>query len=347
MGAQAGARWGDLVKRLAAWLKENADAAIALVVAVAIGLLVLADIMHGDQYVNAAILIVLALIATTLLRDRVRTEAEGKRADQVSNRTLELIARMPDGVQIAELLQTVESARKAMDDASMVRVVPGGEVGHEHALARRETDRWLFKGGTGTYLRAVTLPECVAIARREKRTFKLQAEIIDPTDERVCRRYAEYRRSLSPQPDGTGETWTTDRTRKESFATIVATCWYRQRFTFLTVALGLSSVMTTFRWDMSARCVIVTQEDPVLPALVAEAGRPYYRACDRELQTSMEQARQLPMDRAREVELSDEPTIDETRKLLRALGLELPHAFGEAEVSDIIRRAIKAPNPYE
>jgi hypothetical protein len=336
-----------LVKRLAAWLKENADAAIALVVAIVIGLLILADIVHGDQYVNAAILIVLALLATTLLRDRIRTDADERRADEVTNRTLELLDRMPDGVQIAELQQTVESARKAMDNASMVRVVSGEETGHELALARRDTDRWLFKGGTGTYLRAVTLPECVAIARREKRTFKLQVEIIDPTDERVCRRYAEYRRSLSPQPDGTGETWTIDRTRKESFATIVAACWYRQRFTFLTAVLGLSSSMTTFRWDMSARCVIVTQEDPAFPALIAEAGRPYYRACDRELQTSLEQARQVPVDRAREVELSDEPTIEETRRLLRVVGLELPHAYGDEEVSDIIRKAIKAPNPYE
>src|SRR5260370_32263476 len=72
-----------------------------------------------------------------------------------------------------------------------------------------------------------------------------------------------------------------------------------------------------------------------------------YRAWDRELHASLEQARHVPLERAREVELGEEPTIDEVRKLLRAVGLELPHAFGDLEVSDIIRRAISAPNFYE
>jgi hypothetical protein len=333
--------------RFAAWLSRNADGAIALVLAIVLALLVLADIVQADRYVTAATLIVLALLATTLLQDRVRTESGEKRAEEVTQRTLDLLARMPDEKGLAEFRQVVTSARKAMDDASMARIVPGEEVRRLLQAARQDTDRWFFKGGTGTFLRAVTIPDCVALARREKRTFKLQIEIIDPTNDLVCRRYADYRRSLSPQPDGTGETWTTDRTRKESFATVVAACWYRQHFTFLDVTLGLSSVMTTFRWDMSSRFLVVTQEDPNGPALVAEAGRPYYRAWDRELHLSLEQARHVPLDRAREVELSEEPAIGEVRKLLRAVGFELPHAFGDLEVSDIIRRAIKAPNPYE
>ena len=45
--------------------------------------------------------------------------------------------------------------------------------------------------------------------------------------------------------------------------------------------------------------------------------------------------------------LGEEPSIDEVRRLLRTVGLELPRTFGDLEVSDIIRRAIKAPNPYE
>jgi len=333
--------------RIAAWLSRNADGAIALALAIVLALLVLGDIVQADKYVTAATLIVLALLATTLLQDRVRNESGEKRAEEVTKRTLDLLAQMPDQKGLAELRQMVTSARKAIDDASMVRIVPGDEVRHLLQAARQDTDRWLFKGGTGTFLRAVTIPECVALARREKRTFNLQIEIIDPTDDLVCRRYADYRKSLAPQPDGTGETWTTDRTRKESFATIVAACWYRQHFTFLNVALGLSSVMTTFRWDMSSRFLVITQENPNDPALVADAGRPFYRAWDRELHASLEQARHVPLDLAREVELTEEPSIEEVRKLLRVVGFELPHAFGDLEVADIIRRAINAPNPYE
>lgn len=336
--------------RFTAWLSRNGEVAIALALASALALLTLADVLPAAQNQNiitAATLVVLALLATVLLRDRIRVESGERRTEEVTQRTLDLLARMPDEKGLAELRETVASTRRAIEDASMARIVPGDEVGYVLASARRDTDRWFFKGGTGTFLRAVTIPDCVALARKERRTFKLQIEVIDPTNDLLCRRYADYRRSLSPQPDGTGETWTLDRTRKESFATIVAACWYREHFTFLDIALGLSATMTTFRWDMSARYVVITQEDPRAPALVAEAGRPYYRAWDRELHVSLEQARHIPIEAARDVPLGEEPSIEAVRRLLHTVGLELPRTFGDVEVSDIIRRAIKAPNPYE
>ena len=66
-----------------------------------------------------------------------------------------------------------------------------------------------------------------------------------------------------PGPDRTGEAWTPQRTRKEAFATILAACWYRQRFTFLLIEVGLSKVMTTFRWDLSSNWVIMDPGGPV------------------------------------------------------------------------------------
>ena len=254
------------MKRFTAWLAENADGVIALVLSAAIGILAFADIV-GSQDVNAAILLILALVAATVLRDRVHNEAEERQVRGVLNNAAAALARMPDPGRVEDIERTIGRIGQTLDDMSMVRVLHGKEVSEAFAQARRSTDRWVFKGGTGTYVRAVTLPECVDIARREKRTLHVQLEIIDPTDEQVCQRYADYRRSLSPGPDSTGELWTLDRTRKESFATILASCWYRQRFTFLTIAVGLSATMSTFRWDMSSGCLVITQEDP--------AGRPW------------------------------------------------------------------------
>jgi hypothetical protein len=31
----------------------------------------------------------------------------------------------------------------------------------------------------------------------------------------------------------------------------LAACWYQRRFSFVSIEVGLSSVMTTFRWDMT------------------------------------------------------------------------------------------------
>lgn len=295
--------------RFTRWVRRNIDAVLALLISIAVGILALADVLGTDQ-VNAAILLVLALLAVTLLGDR-------------------------------------SAAVQALTHASAVRLLSGLEVGQAHAEARHATEQWIFKGGTGTYLRAVTLKECVENARREKRLLRVQLEIIDPTDEAVCKAYAHFRSSLAPGPDGTGEEWTLMRTRKESFATVLAACWYRQRCaSFLTIEVGLSRTMTTFRWDVSSRCVIMTQEDPAAQALMFEKGRPYYDAYSRELVSSFRQARRVHLDEVGELQLSDEPTIEETRKLFTVLGLELPSSFSERDINDIIRKAIRAKNPY-
>ncbi|RKT83475.1 hypothetical protein SAMN05421805_10539 [Saccharopolyspora antimicrobica] len=295
--------------RFPVWLRSNADGFLALLIAVAVGLIGVLDVFNADQILPEATLLVLALLATTLLRDRRKS---------------------------AQMLA----------DRDSVRMINGPEVGQVHAKAHRDSEQWMFKGGTGTYLRAVTLPECVESARSAKRPLRMQVEIIDPTDELLCHEYARYRSSLSPGPDRTGEPWTVDRTRKESFATVLAACWYRQRFNFLKVEVGLSKVMTTFRWDLSSEWVLLTQEDPAAPAMLFDKTRPHYRAYNRELMASFEQTRRVDLDRARELTLAAEPTIDETRKLFAVLDMELPGTFTDRDVTDLIRRAIRPKNPY-
>jgi hypothetical protein len=293
--------------RFTRWLRANADGVVALLIAVTVGILAILDVL-GAEKINAAILLVLALLAATLLKDR-------------------------------------QSAAKAAD-TSAVRQLSGLEYGQENAQARRHTDQWIFKGGTGTYLRAVTLPECVEHARREQRPLRMQLEIIDPTDESLCTAYAQFRYSLSPGPDGTGETWTVQRTRKESFATVLAACWYRQRYPFLTIEVGLSKVMSTLRWDLSSQSMIMTQDNPSHPALMFAKGKPYYRAYSRELVASFRQARRIDLDKANELQLSDEPTVEEIRKLFSMLELELPRSFTDRDIADVITKALRAKNPY-
>jgi hypothetical protein len=332
------------MKRFTAWLSKNADGVITLVLSIAMGIIALAHVL-GTEEINAAILLILALVATTILRDRSRNESVEEQIGDILRKATTTLAQMPDEGRLKELEITVARLRQTLDDASTVRILRGTEVNDALAQARRSTDRWAFKGGTGTYIRAVTLPDCVDIARREKRALYVQLEIIDPTDENVCRRYADFRSSLSPGPDSTGELWTLDRTRQESFATILASCWYRQRFTFLTITVGLSPTMSTFRWDMSAQGIIITEEHGS-HAMVIDAAKPYYRSYSREMLASVEQARSVPIHLARDVPLSDEPTVDETRKLFTRLDIQLPKSLVDRDVSNIIRRAIHPKNPY-
>lgn len=333
--------------RLTAWIVRNADGVVALVLSALIAILAWVDVA-GTNEINGATLLVLAVLAATLLRDRSRAELLEREVRTAVRQALPALAQLPERLErVAELEEVVAGTRRALDEMSMVRVLSGPEIGHALAEARRNTDRWMFKGGTGTYIRAVTLPECVENARRENRTLFVRLEIVDPTNEELCDMYARFYRSLSTRPDGIGEPWTVDRTRKESFATILAACWYRQRFGLLDIDIGLSSTMTTFRWDMSAHSVIMTQENPSAPALMIERGKYYYDRYSLELLTSLEQARRVPIEQAKTVPLSEEPTVEEVRRLFTALALPLPAAFADRDVADIVSKALRPRNPYD
>jgi hypothetical protein len=345
------------VKRVISWLADNADAVIGLTIAVAASVLGVINLVPSYVILNVTVLM-LATLSFIALRDRHRSEAAARKIEEsvtaAHTEVLDLFARlrtviepMPDAERLAEWQDTVARLGTSLRHASMIEAVPGDEVGHLHTMARVKTDRWVFKGGTGTYLRAVTLPACVDSARKEHRPIEVQFEIIDPTDRELCARYAAFRASLEPGPDGIGEFWTLDRTRKEAFATILAACWHRQRFTLLKISGGLSSVMTTFRTDMSSSHVIITQESRTSPALVVEAGKPHFSAYEQELQSSFDQAKPVQLSLARDVPLSDEPTVDEARRLFTRLGTPLPSTFTDRDVSDIIAKAIRPRNPYQ
>ncbi|WP_246075234.1 hypothetical protein [Nonomuraea terrae] len=342
-------RFKAALMRAAPWAARNADVAIALCLAIVVGVLgIMPDEIFGSegediqrQLVTAATLVILALVATALLRDRARQAPVEKTI------TSGALAELPVRLQRLEEIETLaHSTRKALDSLQLVRVLGSKhEIAQCHAEARRDTTRWSFKGGTGTYLRAVTLPSCVAAARRDKRHLMVRIEVIDPSDHEVCETYAHYRRSLSDVPDGTGERWTADRARKESYATILAAFWHRQRYGLLDIAVGLSSTMTTFRWDLSSARLIMTVEDPNM-AMTALAGTFYYENCDTELRLSFEQARRVPLEMYKKVPLSDEPTIEEVQELFERIAMPLPKSYNGHDVVDIARKALRAVDPY-
>ncbi|AOS63316.1 hypothetical protein [Actinoalloteichus hymeniacidonis] len=296
----------------ASWLRNNVDGILASVIAGTTAVLIVPSVLGIDllgagersgAVTDVAILIVLALLAIALLRDR-------------------------------------SSTARVRDDASAVQVVHGADLDRLHAEAYQDTDRWLFKGGIGTHLRTVTLKECVDNARAAQRPTRIQIEIIDPTDEALCTEYAQYRSSLNPGSDRHGEKWTTARVQREALATILAACWYRERFTLLRVEIALSRVMTTLRWDLSSNWIILTQDESAAPAVLFERSRPHYRAYDRELAASFEQAKRVDVALAKELRLSDEPTVDEVRTLFGTLAVTLPESFTDTDVTDIVRRAL-------
>lgn len=108
----------------------------------------------------------------------------------------------------------------------------------------------------------------------------------------------------------------------------------------LTVEVAFTRVMSTLRWDLSEGCVIVTPEDGSGSSLVFDSARSHYRALDRELVASFNQARRVPVDRADESNLGDPPTTEDVRRLFTAVGLPLPSTFSERDVVEIVGMAV-------
>ena len=70
------------------------------------------------------------------------------------------------------------------------------------------------------------------------------------------------------------------------------------KFQLLDVEIGLSSSVTTFRWELSSSSMIMTQRGPRFPAMMIESSHPYYDCWSAELRISYQQARPVPIQNA-------------------------------------------------
>ncbi|MFJ4923015.1 hypothetical protein [Streptomyces sp. NPDC088725] len=302
-----------------AWVLKNLDVVIAVGLGLTIGFLDVFGDVISDDVSSGATLLVLGTLAVGSMTERIRRKSDFREASA--------------------------ETRRALEDLAMVRSLSGDQVGEALERARQQTNRWFFKGGTGTYLRAVTLPRCVEAATRQRAQLSVKVDIINPGDEKACSAYARFRQTFAPQRNpAAAEAWTTDRTRKEAYATVLAACWFRQRLDTLEISVHLSSAVPTLRFDLSETCLIITQDDPSRVNLLVSRDQPLYDYYVTELHQSREQAVRLDL---RDITpLSDEPTVDEVRAVFGDVELPLPAVFTDGDVGEIIEKALHAQDPY-
>ncbi|GAA0973540.1 hypothetical protein GCM10009555_028430 [Acrocarpospora macrocephala] len=320
------------MKRRIVWLVTNSDVALALSVAIVVAVLgVVGPDSEKAGPAESATLATLAVLAVILLRDRARNDQRDQDWREALAETQLRLDRLADGI----------------DRSSGVYFVIGLEFGKVLAAARQSTDRWLFKGATGTYVRAVTLPECVDHARLSRRALVFRLEILDPTDPELCERYVRMHQRLTTRADSPEHSWTMDETRRELFATILAACWYQQRYEMLDIDIGLSSKLSIHRYELSSRCLIITQRGPSFPATIVESGNLSYDLWNTELAVSLRQSKLLPMKQIQDVPLSASPSADEVRSVFSLLGVALPDTYTDADLEEISELALASANPYE
>ncbi len=319
-GHVPGPSTGHRIEAAVAWTFRHLDGVVAIAGAMVVGLMDIFSDAVSDNVTSGATLLVLAALVFGSLTERRR--------------------------RVADIKGATAGTQQALEDLAMVRSLSGTEVRRALDEARQNTDRWVFKGGTGTYLRAVTLPECVRKAQEQRRSLTMKIDIVNPADLQACEAYARFRRTFHGGQADTAQrqTWSAERTRKEAYATVLAACWYKQRLDVLEIDVHLSSVVPTLRFDLTDSCLIITQDDLRRVNLVVDRGRPLYDYYLTELHQAREQALALSLHHA--VPLSDEPTVDEARQLFESLDLALSSTVTDRDVSEIIDKALHAENPY-
>ncbi|WP_261554621.1 hypothetical protein [Frankia tisae] len=327
------------------WLVSNADSLVTLLLAIFVAVVGMGGFFPPD-FINSAIALTLAALASMMLNDRLRREGLEREVRDIGQALSPVLGSLANNLeQIGRLDVALNQTMQVIDNHDTVRVVSGEEISSRLADSRRHTTLWRFKGATGTFSRVVTLPECVEIARRERKPLEFMLEVIDPTDLKLCREYVESQRAWSDSGEERG--WTAKETSKDVFATILTASWYKNRYPQYDIGIALSSTFTLFRWDLSSQSLVITQRGPLFPAMEISSGKFSYRWWSIELQASFRQARQLNLTRENISHLSDEPTIAQTRRLFDNLELALPPSITDHDIEDIIRRALHDRNPYE
>jgi hypothetical protein len=308
------------MKRAFQWLVSNADTMVALIISVLISILIITGTV-SSTIIDGAITATLAVLAFTMLHDR-----------RLQEKTREQISSLKDKIDVH----------------NPIRYLTGTAIDKAILNARNETEQWLFRGSTATFVRVVVLPECIRRARRTGDEFRARLEILDPTSILACNNYVQLYQGLAQDSESPEMSWTAKGTMIESYATILAVCWYKQRYkSSFSAEIGLSTTASTFRWEASSHYFIMTQRGPHFPAMLINREEPFYKLLVLELNASFQQTRKLNLELADDVKLNDEPKIEQVRSLFERLKIDLSPDFSDEDISAIVAKALHDENPYK
>jgi hypothetical protein len=222
-----------------------------------------------------------------------------------------------------------------------IEVVEPRSIGPLLRDAMTKTDLWWFKGASGRYLRAQTLPSIAVHARESGVSKEIIALLIDPANDRLCEQYATYRRSLRSASQD--KQWTSLRVKKEVYATILAVIRHQHDEPLLRISLALTNHFSSFRIDLSSPYAIITREDALAPAVKCDKGTYYYDSYADDILLSQQQARRLAQPTT--IPSFTAQSADLVRTMLKDLGLPAED-LNDTDLINIIAASGDRKNPY-
>jgi hypothetical protein len=243
--------------RLLRGLRRDPEQLIILAVAATLAILSATDVVNDVKTLLSATLATLAILGFSIFKQSLRQDV--------------------DKQHLANLTRSADAIKRSIDEIGQTLIVSFsiGELTTPTAKRRafeaavQTADMWQFRGGTGSFARAWTIP-AMATRARENSTgthWRIQLQILDPQNIDRCLQYAQYRAKLSLDSGSRPQTeWTTEYVQMGCLATIFAAHWYQQH-EFLTIEIRLRSEFSALRYDISPDSIIITNEDSQIPAL--------------------------------------------------------------------------------
>ena len=222
---------------------------------------------------------------------------------------------------------------------AIVENVPAHEIGGRLDAAFQTSKRWWYDGSTGRYQRASTLPEMTRWARKDRTSREVIVVILDPVNEDLCLRYANYRQALE---DG-GAGWTLDRVRCDIYATLLACAFFNQKSP-LAVTAAVKSTMSILRYDLSDAQLVITKEGSKDPAIACPRESYHYDAYCETLRWSLKQAHQIDLSRPTVPENGFD--LESARAAFAAMDIYAPTLDDDAIIRSIIALSESQVHPY-
>lgn len=200
-------------------------------------------------------------------------------------------------------------------------------------LPENASDYW-FWGRSGAFFRAKVLPRLNTLAHTERKHIHIRVVLPDPSNNDNSKRYMHLRQGLGEEA---GEHTLT----AEVVATIAQIAALSARNPYLRAEIGLSASIPVLRFDLSNSGALLTRDARHLPALLVNAGNPYFEMLRDAVESELNQSRRLSW---KDGELSNFDAVDVLRHLDSISGL---CAINEVAVQTAEKLLTSAEHRYE
>lgn len=215
--------------------------------------------------------------------------------------------------------------------------IPAQEITAEFEKLLDSATRWRYQGNFGRYLRGKVLP-----ALASKTNVQVLVCLIDPANQELCARHAEYRGNINAIDKG--KKYDSAAVSLEVMVTIVIAAWY-VRNKAMDISIFLSGRFDPIRIDGSDEAMILTVEDRRSPALMITQKHFTVNHFNLQMQTARDQARKINLGGMRHGIQLAEIDSNDVASVLETAGLG---GICKQITAQVITTACKtSKNPYE